>query len=177
MDLFSNFQPHDLFPLPLLQYSFLFFLKIYAFSRSWNLPFTMGRSVTIKDFFFHLLPWLNCMSVTLPQSSLNQLLTCVLKPKTPLSLNSELHGHRPHRGFNWLQSDIATNLNRQRLTFGGVWYVEEMFSSWMNPGFYYSGQMADSVWGVILVTGLLITVVAHQVAHGCREVMVWVGVC
>lgn len=42
----------------------------------------MGRSVTIKDFFFHLLPWLSCMSVTLPQSSLNQLLTCVLKPKT-----------------------------------------------------------------------------------------------
>ncbi len=37
------------------------------------------------------------------------------------------------------------------LTFDGVWHFEEMFSSRMNPSFHCTGQMADSVYGVVLV--------------------------
>ena len=43
------------------------------------------------------------------------------------------------------------------LTFAGVWHVGEVFSSWMNYGFHCSGQMADSVCGVVLVSGLLMS--------------------
>ncbi len=33
------------------------------------------------------------------------------------------------------------------LTFDGVWYFGEVFSSWMNPSFHCTGQMAyDVVW-------------------------------
>ncbi len=35
------------------------------------------------------------------------------------------------------------------LTFYGVWHVREVFSSRMNPGFHSTGQMADSVYGVV----------------------------
>ncbi len=41
------------------------------------------------------------------------------------------------------------------LTFDGVWHFGEVFSSRMNPGFYCTGQMADSVYGVVWVSGLL----------------------
>ncbi len=41
------------------------------------------------------------------------------------------------------------------LTFDGVWHFGEVFSSWMNPGFHCTGQMADSVYGVVWVSGLL----------------------
>ncbi len=43
------------------------------------------------------------------------------------------------------------------LTFDGIWHFEEMFSSWMNPGFHCTGQMADSVYGVVWVSGLLMS--------------------
>ncbi len=33
------------------------------------------------------------------------------------------------------------------LTFDGVWHFGEVFSSWMNPGFHCTGQMADSMYG------------------------------
>ncbi len=42
------------------------------------------------------------------------------------------------------------------LTFDGVWHFGEVFSSQLNPGFYCTGQMADSVYGVVWVSGLLI---------------------
>ncbi len=41
------------------------------------------------------------------------------------------------------------------LTFDGVWRSGEAFSSQMNPGFHCTGQMADSVYGVVWVSGLL----------------------
>ncbi len=41
------------------------------------------------------------------------------------------------------------------LTFDGVWHFGDVFSSQMNPGIHCTGQMADSVYGVVWVSGLL----------------------
>ncbi len=43
------------------------------------------------------------------------------------------------------------------LTFDGVWHFGEVFSSRMNPGFHCTGQMADSLHGVVWVSGLLMS--------------------
>ncbi len=43
------------------------------------------------------------------------------------------------------------------LTFDGVWHFGEGFSSRMNPGFHCTGQMADSMYGVVWVSGLLMS--------------------
>ncbi len=43
------------------------------------------------------------------------------------------------------------------LTFDGIWHFGEELSSRMNPGFHCTGQMADSVYGVIWVSGLLMS--------------------
>ncbi|KAL0178732.1 hypothetical protein M9458_027626, partial [Cirrhinus mrigala] len=43
------------------------------------------------------------------------------------------------------------------LTFNGVWHFGEVFSSRMNHGFHCTGQMADGVYGVVSVTGLLMS--------------------
>ncbi len=43
------------------------------------------------------------------------------------------------------------------LTFDGVWHFGEVFSSWMNPGFHCTVQMADSVYGVVWVSSLLMS--------------------
>ncbi len=43
------------------------------------------------------------------------------------------------------------------LTFDGVWHFGEVFSSRMNPCFHCTGQMADSVYGVVWVSGLLMS--------------------
>ncbi|ROL46141.1 Transposable element Tc1 transposase [Anabarilius grahami] len=42
-------------------------------------------------------------------------------------------------------------------TFNGVWHFGEVFSSRMNPGFHCTGQMADSVYGIVWVSGLLMS--------------------
>ncbi len=57
----------------------------------------------------------------------------------------------------WLQFVIVTDLSGQMLTFDGVWHFGEVFSSRMNPGFHCTGQMADSVYGVVWVSGLLMS--------------------
>ncbi len=43
------------------------------------------------------------------------------------------------------------------LTFDGVWHFGEVLSSRMNPGFHCTGQMADSVYGIVWVSGLLMS--------------------
>ncbi len=43
------------------------------------------------------------------------------------------------------------------LTFDGVWHFGEVFSSRMNPDFHCTGQMADNVYGVVWVSGLLMS--------------------
>ncbi|KAL0187120.1 hypothetical protein M9458_018790 [Cirrhinus mrigala] len=43
------------------------------------------------------------------------------------------------------------------LTFDGVWHFGEVFSSRMNPGFHCTGQMGDRVYGVVWVSGLLMS--------------------
>ncbi len=57
----------------------------------------------------------------------------------------------------WLQFIIVTDLSGQMLTFDGVWHFGEVFSSRMNPGFHRTGQMAESVFGVVWVSGLQIS--------------------
>ncbi len=57
----------------------------------------------------------------------------------------------------WLQFVIVTDLSGQMLTFDGVWHFGEVFSSCMNPGFHCTGQMADSVYGVVLRERLLMS--------------------
>ncbi len=43
-------------------------------------------------------------------------------------------------------------------TFDGVWHFGKVFSSRMNPGFHCTGQMADSLYGVVWVSGLLMSI-------------------
>ncbi len=43
------------------------------------------------------------------------------------------------------------------LTLYGLWHFGEVFSSRMNPGFHCTGQMADSVYGILWVSGLLMS--------------------
>ncbi len=43
------------------------------------------------------------------------------------------------------------------LTFDSVWHFGEVFSSRMNPGFHCTVQMADGVYGVMWVSGLLMS--------------------
>ncbi len=57
----------------------------------------------------------------------------------------------------WLQFVIVTDFSGQMLTFDGVWHFGEVFSSRMNPSFHCTGQMADSVYGVVWVSGLLMS--------------------
>ncbi len=60
---------------------------------------------------------------------------------------AHLHAHCPHR--------VVTDLRGQMLTFDGVWNFGKVFSSWTNPGFHCTGPMADRVYGVVWVSGLL----------------------
>ncbi len=46
----------------------------------------------------------------------------------------------------------------------------------MNPGFHCTGQMADSVYGVVWVSGLLMSTLASS-GHVGGGVMVCAGVC
>ncbi len=43
------------------------------------------------------------------------------------------------------------------LTFDGIWHFGEVFSSRMNPSFHCTEQMADSVYGVVWVSSLLMS--------------------
>ena len=56
-------------------------------------------------------------------------------------------------------------------TLDGICHIGEVFSSQMNPGFHYSGQMADGV-GRVGEQFADVSVV-DRVAHGGSEVMVW----
>ncbi len=63
------------------------------------------------------------------------------------------------------------------LTFDGVWHFGEVFSSRMNPGFS-KGQMADSVYGVVWVSGLLMSTLWIEwpmvaVGYGTGRHMLW----
>ncbi len=71
---------------------------------------------------------------------------------------AHLHDRRPHRGLNLTavrrrKPDVSV----QMLTCYGVWHFGEVFSSRMNPGFHCTGQMADSVYGIVWVSGLLMS--------------------
>ncbi len=61
------------------------------------------------------------------------------------------------------------------LTFDGVWHSGEVFSSRMNPGFHCTGQMADNVYDVVWVSGLLMSTLASS-GHVGGGVMVCAGV-
>ncbi len=57
----------------------------------------------------------------------------------------------------WLRFVVVTDLSVKLITFDGVWHFGEVFSSRMNPGFHCTGQMADSVYGIMWVSGLLMS--------------------
>ncbi len=57
----------------------------------------------------------------------------------------------------WLQFIVVTDLSGQMLTFDGVWHFGEVFSSRINPGFHSTRQIADWVYGVVWVSGLLMS--------------------
>ncbi len=59
------------------------------------------------------------------------------------------------------------------LTFDGVWHFGEVFSSGMNPAFHCTGQMADSVYGVVWVSGLLVSMLWIEWPMGA--VGLWYG--
>ncbi len=61
------------------------------------------------------------------------------------------------RVSTWLQFVVVTDLSGQMLTFDGVLHFGEVFSSRMNPGFRWTGQMADRMCGVVWVSGLLMS--------------------
>ncbi len=69
---------------------------------------------------------------------------------------AHLHARRPHWDLD-LQFVAVTDLIGQMLTFDGVCHFGEVFSSQMNPGFHCTGQMIDSVYGVVWVSGLLMS--------------------
>ncbi len=54
-----------------------------------------------------------------------------------------------------MQFVVVTDLSGQMLTFDGIWHSGEVFSSRMNPGFHCTGHVADSVYGIVWVSGLL----------------------
>ncbi len=47
----------------------------------------------------------------------------------------------------------------------------------MNPGFHCTGQMADSVYGVVWVSGLLMSTLWIEWPIVVVGVMVWAGIC
>ncbi len=64
------------------------------------------------------------------------------------------------------------------LTFDGIWHFGEVFSSQMNPVFYCTGQMADSVYGVLerFANVNVVDRVAHVVfgwGYGMGRRMLW----
>ncbi len=57
----------------------------------------------------------------------------------------------------WLQFVVVTDLSGQCSHSMASWHFGEVSSSRMNPGFHCTGQMADSVYGVVWVSGLLMS--------------------
>ncbi len=71
---------------------------------------------------------------------------------------AHLHARHSHRGLDLTAVVVVvTDLSGQMLTFDGVWNFGKVFSLQMNPGFHCTGQMADSMYGVVWVSGLLIS--------------------
>ncbi len=66
-----------------------------------------------------------------------------------------LHARRPHRGL-----DLTAVHRRDRLEWANAhirWHLALWFSSRMNPSFHCTGQMADCIYGVMWVSGVLIS--------------------
>ncbi len=68
--------------------------------------------------------------------------------------------------LTWLQFVVVTDLSGQMLTFDSIWHFWEVFSSRMNPDFHCTGQMADSVSGVVRVSSWLMAMLWTECPHG-----------
>ncbi len=87
---------------------------------------------------------------------------------------AHLHARHPHRGL-----DLTAVRHRNRIEWANAhirWRLAlwRGVSSQMNPGFHCTGQMADSVYGVVVGERFA---EVNVVAHGGGGVMVWAGVC
>ncbi len=118
-----------------------------------NRPHNCRPRVTTSSIFTSKIVW------DQPPGQLLQQSVCIIneflhKPSQGSSsaCSSSSLGSRPD-----LQFIIVTDLSGQMLTFDGVWHFGEVFSSRINPGFYCTGQIADSVYGVVWVCGLLMS--------------------
>ncbi len=79
---------------------------------------------------------------------------------------AHLHAHRSHRGL-----DLTAVRRRSRLEWANAHIRWRGVLFTMNPGFHCTGQIVDSMYGVVWVN------VVDRVGHGGGGVMVWVGVC
>ena len=52
-----------------------------------------------------------------------------------------------------LQFSVVNDFSGQIITFEGYWNAGKVCSSQMNPSFNCTGQMADSVYGVVWARG------------------------
>ncbi|KTG06784.1 hypothetical protein cypCar_00045667, partial [Cyprinus carpio] len=71
---------------------------------------------------------------------------------------AHLYARCPHWGLDLTAVHRRNRLEWALLTLVGVWDFGEVFSSQMNPSFHCTGQMADSVYGIEWVSGLLMSV-------------------
>ncbi len=69
---------------------------------------------------------------------------------------AHLHVRRPHQGLD-LTAVCRSNWLEWANAHIRWWHFGEVFSSQMNPGLHCTGQMADSMYGVVWVNGLLMS--------------------
>ncbi len=92
---------------------------------------------------------------------------------------AHLHTLRPHRGLvmTAVRRHNRLEWTSRMLTFDGVWHFGKVLSSRVNPGFHCTGQMADSMYGVMWVSSLrMSTLWIEWPMHGGGGVMVLAGV-
>ncbi len=88
------------------------------------------------------------------------------------SQEAHLHARHPHRVLTWLQFVIVTTWVGKG-SLDGVWHFGEVFSSRINPSFHCTGQMADSVYGVVWGSGLPVS--ALWIEWPMAAVGLWYG--
>ncbi len=90
---------------------------------------------------------------------------------------AHLHVRRPHQGL-----DLTAVCRRNRLEWANA-HIRWCLAPWRGvlsldeSGFHCTGQMADSVYGVMWVSGLLMSTLWIEWPMVAGGVMIWAGVC